>query len=72
MGGDRCACESTGWQPLHLTCQDSEESPLQALCLLYAKYDSMGEFIFDHSWAAYATLALGIQYYPKVIVEYLD
>ena len=46
--------------------EDSTESQLQAICLLYVKYDSMGEFIFDHSWAAYATRALGIQYYPKV------
>ena len=27
----------------------------------------MGEFVFDHEWAAYATRA-GIQYYPKMLV----
>lgn len=33
----------------------------------YAKYHSMGEFIFDHSWADFSERVLGLPYYPKFL-----
>jgi uncharacterized protein len=61
----RCAVPKTGWQPQHLALYD--DSRLLAACPLYLKSHSMGEFVFDHSWADAAHRA-GIEYYPKMLV----
>lgn len=45
---------------------DDADKSLVAICILYIKYHSMGEFIFDHKWADFAEKILNIQYYPKV------
>jgi predicted N-acyltransferase len=59
-----CATAQTGWQPQVLTL--SEGDALQAALPLYAKSHSMGEFVFDWSWAdAYARHDLA--YYPKLV-----
>ncbi|CAN0471555.1 unnamed protein product, partial [Laminaria digitata] len=34
---------------------------------MYVKYHSMGEFIFDQSWAD-ASQQAGLPYYPKLLV----
>lgn len=61
----RCVTAKTGWQPQHLTLY--EDDHLVAACPLYLKGHSMGEFVFDHSWADAAHRA-GIEYYPKLLV----
>ncbi len=55
----------TGWLPQHLTLWDGDR--LVGACPLYLKAHSMGEFVFDHTWATAAARA-GIDYYPKLLV----
>ncbi len=55
----------TGWLPQHLTLWDGER--LVGACPLYMKAHSMGEFVFDQTWASAAQRA-GIAYYPKLLV----
>jgi predicted N-acyltransferase len=55
----------TGWLAQHLTAWEGEH--LVGACPLYVKGHSMGEFVFDQSWAAAAQRA-GIRYYPKLLV----
>ncbi|HJQ82934.1 MAG TPA: GNAT family N-acetyltransferase [Candidatus Binatia bacterium] len=59
------AVPATGWLPRHLTAWDGDR--LVAACPVYAKGHSLGEFVFDQSWAAAASRA-GIAYYPKLLV----
>jgi len=61
----RCVTAKSGWQPQHMTVYDGEQ--LIAACPLYLKGHSMGEFVFDHSWADAAYRA-GVEYYPKLLV----
>lgn len=65
MEESRCTTSKTGWQPQHLTVYDGDQ--LVAACPLYLKGHSMGEFVFDHSWADAAHRAR-IEYYPKLLV----
>lgn len=60
-----CVSESTGWLPHHLIAERDNE--IIAVCPLYLKLHSMGEFVFDYEWAD-AAHRLGIQYYPKLLV----
>jgi predicted N-acyltransferase len=55
----------TGWLPQHLTLFDGDR--LVGACPLYVKAHSMGEFVFDHTWATAAHRA-HIEYYPKLLV----
>jgi predicted N-acyltransferase len=59
------ASAASGWTPRHLTLWDGER--LVAACPVYEKMHSMGEFVFDQSWATAARRA-GIPYYPKLVV----
>ena len=58
---------ASGWQPLHMLVESTDKAQqLMALMPLYAKTNSMGEYVFDWSWAdAYARH--GLQYYPKLL-----
>ncbi|CAN0000786.1 unnamed protein product [Scytosiphon promiscuus] len=57
-----------GWQPQHLAVRASKgSSALLAAVPMYVKYHSMGEFIFDQSWAD-ASQRAGLPYYPKLLV----
>lgn len=57
-----CLRPDWGWQPLHLTLWRGDE--LIAAAPGYLKYNSHGEFVFDHAWAnAYARN--GLDYFPK-------
>lgn len=58
---------ASGWQPLHMLVESTDEAQaLMALMPLYAKTNSMGEYVFDWSWAdAYARH--GLEYYPKLL-----
>ena len=57
------ANSKTGWQPYHYIEQENDK--IIALCPLYIKNHSFGEYIFDHSWAD-AYHRYGINYYPKL------
>jgi hypothetical protein len=59
------AARETGWLPRHLTLWDGPR--LVGACPVYAKSHSLGEFVFDQSWASAAARA-GIAYYPKLLV----
>jgi uncharacterized protein len=54
----------TAWIPQHITIAD-ESGDIAACAPCYAKLDSRGEYVFDHSWAA-AYEQAGGSYYPKL------
>lgn len=58
------ACAARGWQPQHLVIEDN--GTLIATLPLYIKQHSMGEYVFDQSWAR-AYQRHGIDYYPKLL-----
>ncbi len=60
-----CVGGSTGWIPRTLAAY--EDGELIAACPLYVKFNSEGEFVYDHGWAHAAERA-GISYYPKLLV----
>ena len=53
-----------GWEPAHFT--KTEKDNIVGFVPLYKKYNSSGEFVFDHSWA-HALEQAGRQYYSKLI-----
>ncbi len=59
------ASPETGWIPRHLTVW--EDGLLVAAAPVYIKLHSMGEFVYDWSWARLAQ-RLGVDYYPKLVV----
>src|SRR5262249_53581383 len=59
------ATAAPGWLPRPLTLWDGDR--LVGACPLYLKGHSLGEFVFDQSWAS-AAMRAGIQYYPKLLV----
>ncbi len=61
-----CAVPHTGWQPLLLSLRDPAGA-LAAACVVYAKGHSMGEYVFDWSWAD-AHERSGLPYYPKLLL----
>jgi predicted N-acyltransferase len=61
------AVRKTGWAPFHLLVRDRARKRVVAACPVYLKSHSMGEFVFDHSWADAAADA-GVRYYPKLLV----
>ena len=54
----------TGWKPHHYI-EKNKDNKIVALCPLYIKNHSFGEYIFDHSWAE-AYYRNGQNYYPKL------
>ena len=55
----------TGWEPLYLTAR-TQEGALVAALPNYVKYNSYGEYVFDHAWANGFERAGG-HYYPKFL-----
>jgi len=53
-----------GWQPVHVTATDGDR--LLGAMPLYVKDNSIGEFVFDWSWAE-AYQRAGGRYYPKLV-----
>jgi uncharacterized protein len=45
-----CVGAKAGWAPLHVLVEDESEKVLGA-APCYLKSHSMGEYVFDHSWA---------------------
>lgn len=54
----------TGWIPQHIAIADND-GEIVACAPCYAKLDSSGEYVFDHSWAS-AYQQAGGSYYPKL------
>lgn len=61
-----CATAQTGWEGTHLLFTRTGESEPCAALPLYLKTHSMGEYVFDWSWAD-AYRRHGLDYYPKLI-----
>jgi predicted N-acyltransferase len=60
-----CTTSTTGWQPRHLLVETADKV-LKAVMPLYVKTNSMGEYVFDWSWAD-AYQRHGMDYYPKLV-----
>jgi predicted N-acyltransferase len=58
------AVPQAGWQAAHIVAEGADAAPA-ALLPGYAKGNSQGEYVFDHSWAE-ASARLGQRYYPKL------
>jgi predicted N-acyltransferase len=58
------ACSQTGWKPYHYI-EQNDDNDIIAICPLYLKSHSYGEYIFDHAWAD-AYHRHGLNYYPKL------
>ena len=56
----------TGWTPAHVVVEDPS-GRLVACAPAYVKSHSMGEYVFDHSWA-HAYESAGGRYFPKLQV----
>jgi hypothetical protein len=61
----RCIGRGTAWEPCHLLAKTAAGDLAGALPL-YFKHDSLGEFVFDWSWAD-AYERAGLNYYPKLV-----
>lgn len=59
-----CVDQASGWQPVHLSLSD-DTGVIRGVIPLYVKYHSMGEYVFDQSWAQ-AYEQAGGDYYPKL------
>ena len=57
--------ERTGWHPYYFSLL--AENKIEACIAAYKKYNSQGEFVFDHSWAN-VYQQLGLNYYPKLVI----
>ncbi len=60
----RCVGGRSGWQSAHLSLSD--ETGVRGVMPLYVKSHSMGEYVFDQSWAR-AYEEAGGAYYPKLL-----
>jgi predicted N-acyltransferase len=60
-----CLGDEVGWRPCHLLFED--QGRLAAAMPMYLKFNSFGEFVFDHAWAN-AYERAGQAYYPKLVV----
>lgn len=59
-----CVGKNFGWLPRHILVYD--EAELIGAMPLYEKYNSYGEFVFDHAWAE-AYKRHQMRYYPKLV-----
>ncbi len=62
-----CTTARSGWKPKHLIVKNNA-GKLIALMPLYLKNNSMGEYVFDWSWAD-AYYQHGVEYYPKFVTS---
>lgn len=63
-----CVGPDTSWHPRYVVLRDPERNQrLAGAVAMYIKYDSYGEYIFDHAWAD-AYIRSGLAYYPKGLV----
>ena len=59
-----CIGEAFGWLPRHVLAY--QDGCLVGAMPLYEKYNTYGEFVFDHAWAE-AYKRHGMRYYPKLV-----
>jgi predicted N-acyltransferase len=64
LENSQSANTKTGWKPYHYI-EKNENQKIIAICPLYIKTHSFGEYIFDHVWAD-AYHRHGLDYYPKL------
>ena len=64
LENSKSACSETGWKAFHYIEKDIQNKII-AICPLYIKSHSFGEYIFDHAWAE-AYHRYGLNYYPKI------
>ena len=64
MEESNSASEKSGWIPEHIG--EIKNKKLISFMPLYKKFNSYGEFIFDHQWAN-ALQRTGRSYYPKLL-----
>ena len=64
LENSKSVSNKTGWKPHHYI-EKNNKNEIIALCPLYIKNHSFGEYIFDHSWAE-AYYRNGQNYYPKL------
>ena len=64
LENSQSADTKSGWKPCHYIEKDKNQKII-ALCPLYIKNHSFGEYIFDHTWAD-AYHRHGLNYYPKL------
>ena len=59
-----CTKTETGWEPNHFIIKKKQKT----ICIVpaFRKFNSNGEFVFDHAWAD-AYHRLGMNYYPKLL-----
>ncbi|MEQ9364407.1 MAG: GNAT family N-acetyltransferase [Leptospirales bacterium] len=63
-----CVGPETSWHPHYILLTDpASDDRLIGAVALYFKFDSYGEYIFDHAWADAYTRS-GLPYYPKGLV----
>ena len=62
-----CTTAHSGWKPHHLVIKNKSDK-LIAVMPLYLKNNSMGEYVFDWSWAD-AYYQHGMEYYPKFVTS---
>ncbi len=60
-----CAVVERGWQASHITVW--RKDALVAAAPAWLKFHSMGEYVYDFSWAQ-AAQSMGISYYPKFLI----
>lgn len=66
LENSNCVNENVGWITNHIIYRD-EDGKLEAFTPAYIKYNSFGEFVFDHVWADFYN-KINMQYYPKLLV----
>jgi len=64
LENSQSANSKSGWKPCHYI-EKNENQKIIAVCPLYIKNHSFGEYIFDHAWAD-AYHRHGLNYYPKL------
>ena len=64
LENSQSANTKSGWKPCHYI-EKNEDKKIIAVCPLYIKNHSFGEYIFDHAWAD-AYHRHGLNYYPKL------
>ena len=57
--------DRTGWHPYYFRLY--RENKIEACVATYKKFNSQGEFVFDHAWAN-VYQQLNLNYYPKLII----
>ena len=64
LENSKSANTKSGWKPFHYI-EKNKNQKIIAVCPLYIKNHSFGEYIFDHVWAD-AYHRHGLNYYPKL------